>query len=299
MYQQKNAHKPVLVKEVLQYLQPKPGESYLDVTTGYGGHASAVLDITHNLEDTVLVDRDAEAIGSLEGQFSEGVKIIHSDFLAASKELARQGKRFDMILADLGVSSPQLEESERGFSIQNAGPLDMRMDKRQADSAEALVNRATEAELAQIFSEYGEEPKARQIAHRIVTKRPIRSTDQLADVARSAWPGRSRVHPATRIFQALRIAVNNELGQLEQALPMWLDLLSPGGRIAIISFHSLEDRIVKQFFTEHCDANFGGELQILTKKPVSATKDEIVFNPRARSARLRAAAKIKTQKKGS
>jgi 16S rRNA (cytosine1402-N4)-methyltransferase len=168
------------------------------------------------------------------------------------------------------------------------------MDQRQELTAEHLVNSASETELVRIFTDYGEEPKARQIARRIVDARPLKNTIQLAAVAAAAWPGKSRVHPATRIFQALRIAVNDELNQLEQSLPIWLELLSPGGRVAIISFHSLEDRFVKHFLNTHEATEYGGELQILTKKPLKATNNEIVLNPRARSAKLRAAAKIKT-----
>jgi 16S rRNA (cytosine1402-N4)-methyltransferase len=288
-------HQPVLVKEVLRYLKPGPGESYLDVTAGYGGHARAVLELTQAPEMAILVDRDAQAVEALKDQFrSQKIEIIHQDFLAASEELSRQGRCFDMILADLGVSSTHLDQTNRGFSLKSSGPLDMRMDQRQKITAEHLLNRASETELARIFTDYGDEPKARQIARRIVNRRPLKNTSQLAAIAATVWPGKSRVHPATRIFQALRIAVNDELNQLEQSLTIWLELLAPGGRLAIISFHSLEDRIVKLFLNSHQAAEYGGELQILTKKPIAATNNEIVLNPRARSAKLRAAAKIKT-----
>lgn len=295
MYQQKQTHQPVLLKEVLQRLQPKQAESYLDVTAGYGGHAAAVLARTNSPEKAVLVDRDSEAIKSLKARFAEqGVKIIHQDFLAASNRLAGKARRFEMILADLGVSSPHLERATRGFSLKNPGPLDMRMDRRQDLTADHIVNDASEDELVRIFTEYGEEPKARQIARRIIEARPLKSTSQLAAIAATAWPGRNRVHPATRVFQALRVAVNDELNQLEQSLPIWLNLLAPGGRLVVISFHSLEDRLVKRFLAEHSATEFGGELEILTKKPLKATDEEIVFNPRARSAKLRAAVKINT-----
>lgn len=299
-------HQPVLLKEVLRYLSPKVGESYLDLTAGYGGHAEAVLARTKNPPKAVLVDRDAQAIAELKERFAQfGARIIHSDFLSASKELVGAGESFDMILADLGVSSPMFDDPLRGFSLKSAGPLDMRMDQRQSMTAEQLVSGATEARLIQIFSEYGEEPKARQIAQRIIAARPIKNTDQLAATAAKAWslrygrgkPGKSRIHPATRLFQALRIAVNDELNQLEQSLPVWLNLLTPGGRLVVISFHSLEDRLVKRFLGEHSLTNFGGELQILTKKPLAATNNEVVLNPRARSAKLRAAVKIKTKRK--
>ena len=173
----------------------------------------------------------------------------------------------------------------------------MRMDRRQKLTAEYIVNSAGEAELVRIFTDYGEEPKARQIARRVIAARPLKTTDQLAAIATKAWPARSRVHPATRIFQALRIAVNDELNQLEKSLPIWLNLLNSGGRMAVISFHSLEDRIVKQFLAEHSASNYDGELKILTAKPTVATNDEIVSNPRARSAKLRAAAKSKPKRK--
>lgn len=291
-------HQPVLIAEVLRYLQPAAGESYLDLTAGYGGHAEAVLRLSDNPKETVLVDRDAQAIKTLQSLFAgRGVQIIQSDFLRASQMLAEQGRQFDLILADLGVNSPQLNSPNRGFSFKNSGPLDMRMDQRQSLTAEKLVNQTAEAELARIFADYGEEPKAGQIARRIIANRPIKDTDQLAAIAARAWPGRSRVHPATRIFQALRIAVNDELNQLEHSLPIWLDLLKPGGRLAVISFHSLEDRAVKRFLTEHAATKYDGELQILTKKPLAAKNDEVVLNPRARSAKLRAAAKTKTKRK--
>ncbi len=290
-------HKPVLLKEVLQYLQPQKGESYLDVTAGYGGHAQAVLDRTQSPEKAVLVDRDAAAIAYLKQQLADKMRIIHQDFLSASRILQGEGQTFDMILADLGLSSPQLESSARGFAIKQAGPLDMRMDRRQNLTAAEIVNHYSEDDIARIFSEYGEEPKAKQIAQAIIRSRPITSTDQLAEIAARFGPFGSRIHPATRIFQALRIAVNDELSQLTQALPIWLNLLAPGGRLAVISFHSLEDRIVKKFLAEHSVEHFGGTLQILTKKPIVATNNEVVFNLRARSAKLRAAAKIKTNRK--
>ncbi|MBI4033412.1 16S rRNA (cytosine(1402)-N(4))-methyltransferase RsmH [Candidatus Saccharibacteria bacterium] len=296
----KKEHKPVLLNEVLEVLGPKHDESYLDVTAGYGGHAAAVLARTQAPVKAVLVDRDDQAVSSLKRRFAgQKVKIIRQDFLSASVELTAEGRHFDMILADLGLSSPHLENAARGFSIKSSGPLDMRMDDRQGLTAGQIVNTAAEAELATIFRQYGEEPKARQIARRIIAARPIDSTDQLAAIAAKAWPRRSRIHPATRVFQALRIAVNDELNQLEQSLPLWLELLAPGGRLAVISFHSLEDRLVKRFMVGHSATEFGGELKVLTKKPLIAKNDEVVLNPRARSAKLRAAAKIKNQKKGS
>lgn len=288
-------HIPVLLNEVLEYLNPREGETYLDLTGGYGGHAQAVLERTKAPKKAVLVDRDPAAVKTLEERFTKkGVKVRQADFLSASEELASENKRFDLILADLGVSSPHLNQASRGFSFASDGPLDMRMDTTQGLTAEKVVNTYSKEELTDILRRYGEEPKAQQIAALIVGNRPITTTKQLADIAAKAWPGYSKVHPATRTFQAIRVAVNDELGQLEKSLPIWLDqLLAPGGRIAIISFHSLEDRLVKQALAERAGNRYDATLQILTKKPVVASNDEIAFNPRARSAKLRAAVKQK------
>ncbi|MEO6513510.1 MAG: 16S rRNA (cytosine(1402)-N(4))-methyltransferase RsmH [Candidatus Saccharimonadales bacterium] len=286
-------HVPVLLSEVLQYLDPQAGQSYLDLTAGYGGHAEAVLDRTKSAELSVLVDRDKNAVAVLEQKFGSKTPILPLDFLSASEQLTHEGKHFDIILADLGVSSPHLNEAQRGFAIAHEGPLDMRMDQSQALSAADVVNSYTEAELADILHRYGEEPKSRRIASLIVQHRPFTTTTELAQVVSKAWPGRSRVHPATRTFQALRIAVNDELGQLERSLPLWVQLLSPGGRLGIISFHSLEDRIVKQFYKEQGGDRYDADIRLLTKRPLTADPHELVFNPRSRSAKLRVAVKIK------
>lgn len=289
---QNKQHVPVLLDEVLQYLQPKAGESYLDLTAGYGGHAGAILERTGSLTNATLVDRDANAIRTLQERYgASGVDMMQSDFMTATRALAADGRRFDIILADLGVSSPHLNEGSRGFSTRFNGPLDMRMDQSQALTAAVIVNTYDEAQLVDILKRYGEEPKARQIATAIVAARPLETTDQLAAIAAKAWPGRSRAHPATRTFQALRIAVNDELGQLEQSLPLWIELLNPGGRIAIISFHSLEDRLVKQALQAAGGDRYDAEIRLLTRRPVTASPQELVFNPRARSAKLRAAVK--------
>ncbi len=290
-------HFPVLLDVIIEYLQPKKGESYLDLTAGYGGHAAAVLERTLQPSTSTIVDRDQHAIAYLRSRFeSSGVQIIHQDFLHASQKLLQAGKQFDLILADLGVSSPHLDNASRGFSLKLDGPLDMRMDQTQNVTAETIVNTYSEAELRQLIHEYGEEPRATKIARLLVENRPIRTTHVLATVVAQAWPGHSKVHPATRTFQALRIAVNSELDQLKHALPLWIDLLSPGGRIAVISFHSLEDRLVKQAFKEAAGNRYDAVLRLLSKQPVQADEKEIVFNPRARSAKLRAAVKIKNQK---
>lgn len=294
--QQNQKHYPVLLKEVLHYLDPKEGEKYLDLTAGYGGHASAVLDRTlRKPHNTTLVDRDQNAVDFLTQKFAgTGIDIVHTDFLTASRTLHAEGKIYDLILADLGVSSPHLDDKRRGFSIRAEGPLDMRMDERQSLTAEEIVNNYDEAELRRIIRTYGEEPRATKIARLIVDRRPIRTTTELAEIVARAWPGHSKVHPATRTFQALRIAVNDELEQIRLALPLWIDLLAPGGRIAVISFHSLEDRLVKQGLMEVAGDRYDAVLRVLTKQPVTAGEEELVFNPRARSAKLRAAVKINT-----
>ncbi len=291
-------HEPVLINEVLQYLAPKSGDSYLDLTAGYGGHARAITAHTGSLIHTVLVDRDINAIRELEKIFPKGtVSLRQKDFLSVSRELVAEKQQFDIILADLGVSSPHLNEGSRGFSIKHSGPLDMRMDQSQEITASSLVNNLSEKDLTDILMRYGEEPKSKKIARAIIEARPIETTDQLAAIASKQWPGYSKIHPATRTFQALRIAVNDELNLLEKSLPLWISLLKPGGRIAVISFHSLEDRFVKKAFQGASGDKYDAELKLLTKRPVLASPQEIVFNPRARSAKLRVAVKIK--KKGN
>jgi 16S rRNA (cytosine1402-N4)-methyltransferase len=302
MHQNKNqnthtTHLPVLLDEVLQCLAPIKDETYLDLTAGYGGHASEILGRTGNYKSSVLVDRDSNALDELALKFGKtGIKIRHQDFLSAAQELESNHNKFDLILADLGVSSPHLNEGTRGFAIRESSELDMRMDQTQDLTAYTIVNTYSESKLAQILKDYGEEPKARQIARVIVAARPVKTTDQLAAIAARVWPGHSRVHPATRTFQALRIAVNDELNLIEKALPVWQNLLAPGGRIAIISFHSLEDRLVKQALAESSGDRYDAELRLITKSPITASLNELAFNPRARSAKLRAAVKIKKMK---
>jgi 16S rRNA (cytosine1402-N4)-methyltransferase len=287
-------HVPVLLDATLELLNPKKGESYLDLTAGYGGHASAFLDRTGNEASATLVDRDDYAISQLAAFEAKGVRLLHTDFVTAARQLIEEGKRFDNVLIDLGVSSPQLDQGERGFSFTNSGPLDMRMDRRQDVTAEKLVNTASKDELIRIIREYGEESpsSARRIAEAIVSARPLNTTDQLADVIKHTIRGKwGKTHPATRTFQALRIAVNQELRQVDDILPLLPLLLTKNGRVGVISFHSLEDRLVKRYFNEQRDAGFEAELRLITKKPIDgATYD--VSNPRARSAKLRAAVKI-------
>ena len=289
---QPNQHIPVLLEPVLEYLAPQSGDSYLDVTAGYGGHATAVLAKTENPKGMCLVDRDSQAIAALQPLVKQGAKVIHSDFLQASQQLADADTEYDMVLADLGVSSPHLNTSSRGFSFVTEAELDMRMDQRQALSAANVVNDYSEAELADVLWRFGEEPKSRQIARLIVRNRPFYTTTQLAAIVKKAWPGHSNVHPATRSFQAIRIVVNDELRLLEEALPLWINLLKPGGRLAVISFHSLEDRVVKRTLAEYAEG-YEAKVKLLTKKPVTASAQELVINPRARSAKLRAALKQK------
>ena len=293
-------HEPVLLQEVIAAMAPREGERYLDATAGYGGHAREILSRTNNFSESVLVDRDKAAIDHLTTEFASlGVKIIKTDFYSAAEKLVGEGESFDLLLADLGVSSLHLDMASRGFSFAASGPLDMRMDQSQELTADTIVNQWAAEDLERIIRNYGEEPRARRITQAIVSNRPIANTSELANiVARTTgrWTGK---HPATRTFQAIRIAVNNELGLLENVLPLWMQLLRPGGRIGIISFHSLEDRIVKQFFNEHGGERFDAELRVVTKQPVVASHQELAFNPRSRSAKLRVAAKIKTIERAS
>lgn len=290
-HQNKN-HTPVLLGEVLEVLQPKEGESYLDLTAGYGGHSRAVIDITKAPQKVTLVDRDQNALDTLSDLEKSGARLIKVDFATGAQQLKEEQQRFDMILIDLGVSSPQLDRAERGFSFLRDGPLDMRMDQAGGQTAAELIDNCREEELADIIYRYGEERQSRRIAKIIVENRPFATTLELADLIEQTLGRRGKIHPATRTFQALRIAVNQELEQVEKALQVLPDLLTPGGRLAIISFHSLEDRIVKQFFAEQVSGGYEAEMQLITKKPISG-EIEAVFNPRSRSAKLRAVVKIK------
>lgn len=288
-----NLHVPVLLDATVETLKPKVGENYLDLTAGYGGHASRILDITGNYAESVLVDRDEYAIERLKLFSDRGVRLLHTDFAAAGQQLADEGLKFNVILVDLGVSSPQLDQFDRGFSFTNSGPLDMRMDRRQEKSASTLVNNASEEELTRIITQYGEEPIgfSRIIAKAIITNRPLSKTGELADLIKNSYRGKwKKTHPATRTFQAIRIAVNDELRQVEDLLPNLPRLLKPGGRVGIISFHSLEDRLVKRYFKEQFDLGLESELLPITKKPIAGDIYD-VHNPRSRSSKLRVAVK--------
>lgn len=286
-------HIPVLLEDVLREFQPQSGESYLDLTAGYGGHARAILERTGNYADSTLVDRDEMAQNHLTEFAEKGTQLLHTDFVNAAKQLVQDGKSYDLILLDLGVSSPQLDLPERGFSFTMNGPLDMRMDRRSKLTAEALVNTANRNDIIRIIHEYGEESlgAARRYADAIIAARPIHTTGELAEVIKHAHVGKwQKTHPATRTFQAFRICVNDELHQVEDVMPLLPKLLKKGGRVAVISFHSLEDRIVKRYFVEQHHAGYESELAVQTKHPIDgATHD--VHNPRSRSAKLRVAVK--------
>ncbi len=296
------SHKPVLLQQTIDLLGLETGEVVIDMTAGYGGHAQAILDNIGSTGRLILVDRDMDAIESLKGIFAKrsNVSYIHSNFAGLDWESVG---RVDKILIDLGLSSPQLDQAERGFSFNKPAKLDMRMDRSQAFSALELVNDYDESQLADIIYYFGEENKARQVAKAIVQARtisPITTTTQLADIVSSQVSSSSRIHPATKTFQAIRIAVNEELVSLESVLPLVTASLNKNGRLAIISFHSLEDRIVKQYFRKITDKQkdfvtgmqIGSpSFQLVTKKPIKGSTND--NNPRARSAKLRVVEKIK------
>ncbi|CAN5810109.1 16S rRNA (cytosine(1402)-N(4))-methyltransferase RsmH [soil metagenome] len=303
------AHIAVLANEVLAGLQIQPSLRMIDGTLGGGGHTAQMLD--RSLPDgTVLgIDADPAAIRRIQAKFPTEIStgrlvVVAGNFVELeSIAQAHEFTNVDAILLDLGVSSFQLETAERGFSFMQDGPLDMRFDPSQALDAAEIVNTWQEQELADLIYQYGEETRSRRIARYLVQQRPFTTTGALAQAVERAVGGRkgSRIHPATRTFQALRIAVNEELAHLEQVLPQCLNLLKPAGRLAIISFHSLEDRIVKQWMQREArdyipDPRhpFGGQtrtptLRIITPKPLTATAQEATQNPRSRSAKLRIA----------
>lgn len=298
-------HEPVLLEEVLAALAPRPGRRYIDGTVGSGGHARAVLDRSAPDGRLLGIDLDPFAVAQARRaltEYGDRLVLLQGNF-AWIGEIARQHNfaPVDGILLDLGLSSLQLEAPERGFSFQADGPLDMRFDPRHGPSAADLVNGLPESELADIIYRYGEERRARRIARAIVEARPLRTTGELAHLVSRVVKRSRGIHPATRTFQALRIAVNRELENLERALPAAVDLLAAGGILAVISFHSLEDRIVKRFFVEQaagcvcppelpvCTCGRVPRLRILTRKPIRPNAAEVERNPRSRSARLRVA----------
>lgn len=299
-------HIPVLLDETITALLPQPGGVYIDGTVGAGGHAEAILRASAPNGRLVGFDQDQQALAISAGRlaaFGDRVTLYHANF----DQLEQVAKQInippvDGILLDLGVSSMQLDQPERGFSFREDAPLDMRMNPAQGQSAADLVNHLPQDELANLIYQYGEERLSRRIARAIVQARPVERTQALAEVIARAIPGQGRkqkIHPATRTFQALRIAVNDELGALERVLPQALRLLKPGGRLAVITFHSLEDRIVKQFFRREaqdcicppeqliCTCGHQAVIHLISKRPITATATEIDVNPRARSAKLR------------
>ena len=291
-------HKPALVKEFLEYLAPCAGQLIVDATVGGGGHAEAVLDRMDGGVKLIGIDRDQEALEAARqrlARFGEAVVLIKGKFSELESLLEKSGaKNPDRVYFDLGVSSHQLDSAERGFSFRKDGPLDMRMDQSQGRTAAELLKKSKQQELERIFWEYGEERFGRRVAKEIVRKREkgidLDRTRKLAEMLEAVIGRRGqRVHPATRIFQALRIAVNLEMEELSQGLQACLEHLAPGGRMLVISYHSLEDRLVKNFYRENERA---GRLMLLPKKPVRPGPEEVRQNPRSRSARLRAAEKI-------
>lgn len=290
-YQQ---HQPVLLDETIEVLSPKAGEKYLDLTAGWGGHAAKVASMLGKEGKLTLVDRDDQSINRLKKTFGSDnrVEVIRSDFCSAAEMLSRRGDRYNCILADIGISSIQLDEPARGFSFDRVGPLDMRMDKRQDLSGYNVINEYDKERLRDILVNYGDlsRRQAESLSLRIVQDRPVKTTDELAAICKSIPTSRGKRIEA-QVFQAVRIETNDELGQLARALPVWARLLAPGGRVAIISFHSLEDRIVKKFFVQHSKNRYEADLKMINKKPIIAATKEKVYNPRARSAKLRAAVK--------
>ena len=301
-------HVPVLLEETVSWLATDPGGWYIDGTAGAGGHAAAILAAAGLDARLLALDRDAEALALARAAlapFAGRAILERANFSEMAEVAARHGIRgVKGILLDLGVSSMQLDVPSRGFSFMSAGPLDMRMDSRQELTAAALLKRLSPEELAAVLREYGEEPMARRIARAVAEalarNEPLETTAQLAELVSRAKGGRrGRTHPATQTFQALRIAVNGELAALEKALPAALDLLAPGGRLAVISFHSLEDRRVKQFMAAHegrmeslakGGSRWSGQwprARRMARKPIGPSEEEMARNPRSRSAKLR------------
>ncbi len=302
----KSLHKPVLYHEVLEGLKVRPGGQYVDCTVGGGGHSEGILELSSPDGRLLGIDADPEAIERAArrlARYATRVTLVKANFSDLEKMARETGfVQVDGVLMDLGFSSYHVEESERGFSFRKEGPLDMRYDPEQRITAETLVNELTQEELANLIWKYGEERRARSIARAIVAARPIRTTTELAEVVAKAIGRRGRIHPATKTFQALRIAVNDELGAIEKVLPQAVELLKPGGRLAVITFHSLEDRIVKRFMREmatECDGDplCGGKakrpkLKLVRRKVIKPSIEEVKTNPRSRSAKLRIAERV-------
>ena len=288
-------HRPVLVQEVMEFLAPQPGQTLVDCTVGTGGHSLAILPRLLPNGRLLALDCDAQALERAQrrlAEFRPQVQMVHDHFSRLPEVLQHLGiPRVDGLLADVGISSLHVDQPERGFSFLQEGPLDMRMDQRLTTTAASLIQELSEEDLAHLLEAYGEERWARRIAQRIVSARtihPIQTTRQLARLVAEAIPSRAtsrRIHPATRTFLALRIAVNRELDSLQTLLEVLPEVVVAGGRAVIITFHSLEDRLVKQAFRRGAHA---GLFKLLTKKPVRPSAQELVENPRSRSAKLRA-----------
>ncbi len=302
-------HKSVLYEEILDTLNPIPGGRYIDGTIGAGGHSRGILELSSPDGKLLGFDRDPQALvsaGNLLAEFGDRFELIHASYSDLKLHLNnRNWHDIDGILLDLGFSSLQMDLPERGFSFRNNGPLDMRFDPDQPLTAADIINNYSREDLADLIYKYGEERASRKIAEAIVANRPLVSTQELADIiANAVGYTTKKIHPATQTFQALRIAVNNELGTLEAFLPQALEELKPGGRLAIIAFHSLEDRIVKQFFRKEssdcicpseipiCVCDHKAQIREISRKPIRPSEIEVSQNPRSRSARLRIAEKI-------
>lgn len=309
-------HIPVLFDEVLELLAPQPGRSYIDGTVGAGGHSAGLLEASAPDGRLLAFDRDEEALSFAKQRlldYGQRVTFVHESYGNMGEVAPLMGfEKVDGILLDLGLSSRQLEDGERGFSFLREGPLDMRFDRTQGQTAADLVNHLDAHTLADVFWRYGEERLSRKYAKAIIAARPITTTAQLAEIVENAAPHhvrRKRIHPATQVFQALRIAVNQELAELERGLPAAVDLLRTGGRVAVISFHSLEDRFVKNYLRDlsrdcicpprqpvcTCDAQ--AVLRIVSRKAIMPGAEEVERNPRSRSARLRVAEKLESESK--
>lgn len=298
-------HVPVLYREVLTGLQVRPGGCYIDATIGAGGHAAGILDTSTPDGRLLGLDADPEAVAFAQSalrHFGDRALVVAANFREIKAVAIAHGfEQVDGVLMDLGFSSRQLAAADRGFSFDRDGPLDMRLNPNQELTAADLIEELSESELADLIWRYGEERHSRRIARAIVAARPVTTTGQLAGLVAKAVGHREKIHPATRVFQALRIAVNDELGALAEALPQARDLIRPGGRLAVIAFHSLEDRLVKQFYQQEardcicppdvpmCVCGHMATLGLITRKPIRPSDEEIGQNPRSRSARLRIA----------
>ncbi|MFW5979817.1 MAG: 16S rRNA (cytosine(1402)-N(4))-methyltransferase RsmH [Bacillota bacterium] len=308
-----NEHQPVLLKETISYLKCKEDGIYIDGTLGRGGHTKEILKHLSKKGQLIALDRDLEAVKTVKNKMKNknNLKIVHDNFTNIPKILRSLNiKKVNGMLFDLGISSPQVDNSKRGFSYKKDGPLDMRMNRKQKLTAANIVNEFSQSKLSRIIGKYGEENWAARIAEFIIKerkKKTIKTTGQLVEIIKNAIPAGARRkggHPAKRTFQALRIATNNELEQLEEMIEKVIPFLTKGGRICIISFHSLEDRIVKHSFRylakdcicppdlPVCRCNKKSKVKVITKKPVRPAKEEIEKNPRARSAKLRVAERV-------